>query len=170
MNQTAARNQATGVVTSMTGYGHGHAEIDGGGLRGIATFEVRTVNSRFVDLQLRLADELRALEPALREAASRHIRRGKVECRLSWRPARSSTTEWRIDEALLDQLNAAQHRIREQLPEAAPLTVAEVLALQAQVMDRGGNGQAPGATDPGEAADQVEALMMKQVNLMRRTS
>ena len=152
MNQTTERNKATGVVTSMTGYGYGQAEIDSGGLRGLVVCEIRSVNSRFIDVQLRLADELRALEPALRDAVSRHIRRGKVECRLSWRAARSSTAEWRIDETLLEQLNAAQHRIREFLPEAAPLTVAEVLALQAQTIDRSSNAQGDGNNDPGEAA------------------
>lgn len=150
MNQTTARNQATGVVASMTGYGHGHAEIDAGGLNGVATLEIRTVNSRFVDLQLRLADELRGLEPLLRETASRHVSRGKVECRLSWRPARSSTADLRIDDAVLDQLNAAQARIRQRLPDATPLTVAEVLQWQATLGDRA-------ATRQGEAAGQGEA-------------
>ena len=153
MNQTTARNEATGVVTSMTGYGHGQAEIDIGGLRGLVICEVRSVNSRFIDLQLRLADELRALEPALRDAVSRQFRRGKIECRLSWRPNRSSATEWRIDEALLEQLNAAQHRIRQFLPEAAPLTVAEVLGLQAQAQEgsRSGQAEASGQTETSGA-------------------
>lgn len=156
MNQTTERNKATGVVTSMTGYGYGQAEIDSGGLRGLVVCEIRSVNSRFIDVQLRLADELRALEPALRDAVSRHIRRGKVECRLSWRAARSSATEWRIDETVLEQLNAAQHRIRALLPEAAPLTVAEVLALQAQAIDRSGNPQGDGSSDPGETAAALQ--------------
>ena len=151
MNQTAARKKATGVVASMTGYGHGHAEIDSGHLKGVATLEIRTVNSRFVDLQLRLADELRGLEPMLREVTSRLVSRGKVECRLSWRAARSSTAELRIDETLLVQLNAAQARIRQHLPDAAPLTVAEVLQWQATLGDRaaGTQADAAGGGDPG---------------------
>ena len=65
MNQTAVRKQTTGVVASMTGYGNGHLEVDLDGQAGVASCEVRTVNSRFVDVQLRLADELRFLEPML---------------------------------------------------------------------------------------------------------
>lgn len=144
MKQTAERNQATGVVASMTGYGHGHLDIDCPPLVGLVTFEVRTVNSRFVDLQLRLADELRGLETALREAAGRHFRRGKVECRLSWKPARPSAAPLRLDSAVLDQLYAAQRQIRERFPEAASLSVAEILQYQASAGDRQGSAEAEG--------------------------
>ena len=51
MNQTAVRNQTTGVVASMTGYGNGQQEFVAGGHSGLASCEVRTVNSRFVDVQ-----------------------------------------------------------------------------------------------------------------------
>ena len=153
MNQTADRKKATGVVASMTGYGHGHAEITAGTLAGLVTCELRTVNSRFVDCQLRLADELRSLEPFLREAVGRHFSRGKIECRLSWRPARPSGMDLRIDDAVLEQLKAAQHRIRQRLPDAAPLTVAEILQWQATNADRSAEGAGAAAPADGAGSD-----------------
>ena len=63
-------------VYSMTGYGNASA---GAGV----SAEIRSVNGRFLDLALRLPDDLRGLEPALRELVSAGVRRGKVELRLS---------------------------------------------------------------------------------------
>ena len=64
----------------MTGYAVATSE----GAAGTLTIEIKSVNSRFLDLQFRINDELRALEPDLREAIMARITRGKVECRLSF--------------------------------------------------------------------------------------
>ena len=58
------------MIYSMTGFATAAAELDAGSL----TLEIRAVNHRYLDLQLRVPDELRALEPALREAR-RTVRR-----------------------------------------------------------------------------------------------
>ena len=47
--------------------------------------EIRSVNSRFLDLGFRLPDECRGAEPALRELAAQSLSRGKVEFRAAWR-------------------------------------------------------------------------------------
>ena len=168
----------------MTGYGHGHAEIATGTLAGLVTCELRTVNSRFVDSQLRLADELRSLEPFLRDAIARHFSRGKIECRLSWRAARPSGVGLRVDDAVLEQLKAAQHQIRQRLPDAAPLTVAEILQWQASSAERsaegagaaaradgaGPGGAGPDGASPGDAspADATGALQLACAPLLER--
>ncbi len=149
MKQTAVRKQTTGVVASMTGYGNGHLEVDLGGHAGVASCEVRTVNSRFIDIQLRLADELRFLEPMLREAAGRHFARGKVECRLSWRSARSSSAAIKLDESLLEQLLTAERQVRARMPSAAPLSVSDVLRLHESSVD-------PAADTRGDADATAE--------------
>src|SRR4051794_24748019 len=63
----------------MTGYAVATSE----GAAGTLTIEIKSVNSRFLDLQFRINDELRALEPDLRAAIMGAITRGKVEARLS---------------------------------------------------------------------------------------
>jgi uncharacterized protein (TIGR00255 family) len=64
----------------MTGYAVATSE----GAAGTLTIEIKSVNSRFLDLQFRINDELRALEPDLRSAIMAAITRGKVEVRLSF--------------------------------------------------------------------------------------
>ena len=66
------------MVNSMTAFARQSAE----GEWGRATWELRSVNHRFLDLSLRLPEDFRALESRIRESASRRLKRGKVDCTL----------------------------------------------------------------------------------------
>ena len=66
------------MISSMTGYAAASADTG----RGTLGIELRSVNGRFLDLSLRVAEELRALEPMLRETISARLARGKVDCRV----------------------------------------------------------------------------------------
>ena len=90
--------------------------------------ELRSVNSRFLDLAFRLPDELRPHEPALRELLTRQLKRGKVELR--------AYVEGREDAALTDpppralqRLASLQDQVRVWLPDARPLSVTDALRL-----------------------------------------
>ena len=108
-------------VYSMTGYASvQHA----GGL----TVECRSVNGRFLDLTLKLPEDLRGFEPALRELTTTALRRGKVEMRLSLPDAQPSGLAVPAF-SVLQQLLQAQGQIQAVLPTAAALSVSEVLAL-----------------------------------------
>ncbi|CAN5726351.1 YicC family protein [soil metagenome] len=92
------------------------------------TVELRSVNSRFLDLAFRLPDEFRALEPALRDLVSAAFRRGKIELRLN--AHRDSDTAWaapRTDQ--LNRLSRLESTVQSWMPKAAGLSVAEVLQL-----------------------------------------
>jgi uncharacterized protein (TIGR00255 family) len=115
----------------MTGYASASANAGSDGLSNSAasatiTVDVRSVNGRFLDLSLRLPDELRHLEPALREAASAQLKRGKVELRLA---LQRPTDDARSGPALeqLVALQALQLQVQQQLPQARPLSVNEAL-------------------------------------------
>ncbi len=90
--------------------------------------EIRSVNSRYLDLSFRLGDELRAFEPALRELLNRRLKRGKVEIRIS---VESNTPNLIAEPSirLLQRLNAIQDNIKAWLPQATPLSVADVIGL-----------------------------------------
>ncbi|MEW6465053.1 MAG: YicC/YloC family endoribonuclease [Pseudomonadota bacterium] len=90
--------------------------------------EIRSVNSRFLDLSFRLADELRACEPALRELLTRRLRRGKVELRAGVEAAASADVA-EPSVRLLQRLSGVQDRVRAWLPDARALSVADVLRL-----------------------------------------
>ena len=88
--------------------------------------EMRSVNNRFLDLALRLPDELRALEPALREMVTARFRRGKVELRVSIEDDAAKAVV-APQTGQLEQLAAAQRHVRASLPDARPLSTYEVL-------------------------------------------
>ncbi|MGZ5817279.1 MAG: YicC/YloC family endoribonuclease [Burkholderiaceae bacterium] len=107
----------------MTGYAVTTRETAAGTL----TIELKSVNSRFLDLQFRINDDLRALEPALREAIMARITRGKVECRLSFgRKAANGSTQ-ALNTTLLGTLAELQVAVRAQFKDAPPLSVNELL-------------------------------------------
>ena len=97
------------------------------GLRAAFSIELKSVNSRFLDVAFRLPEDLRSLEPALRERIAARVQRGKVECRMTLAPAAESVPRLILNESLLSALQAASDRVRAVLPEARPLGVGEVL-------------------------------------------
>jgi uncharacterized protein (TIGR00255 family) len=112
------------AVYSMTGYAN--AASDATGAAGSVSVEARSVNGRFLDLALRLPDELRGLEPALREQLTGAFRRGKIELRL----ATARETESALPAPTSEQLNRLayqQSAVQGWLPQARSLTVNEVL-------------------------------------------
>ena len=90
--------------------------------------EIRSVNSRFLDLSFRLPDELRALEPALRSLLTARLKRGKVEVRAALEADDANSLQ-DPPPRLLQRLNSLQDSVRAWLPSAAPLTVADALRL-----------------------------------------
>jgi uncharacterized protein (TIGR00255 family) len=98
--------------------------------------EIRSVNSRFLDLSFRLPDELRAFEPALRELITQHIKRGKVEVRAVADSAEGTVAEPQA--AALQRLLSLQDKVQTWLPGARDLSVADVLRLAAQERSGGG--------------------------------
>src|SRR3989338_4493437 len=113
---------ATTMILSMTGYATASAELDSGSL----TLELRAVNHRYLDIQLRMPDELRSLEGQLREAITAQLQRGKVECRINY-AARSGQSCAALNRELLQQLAAWNREVRAVLPDARSLGVADVL-------------------------------------------
>ena len=107
----------------MTGYAIIKRESDAGTL----TIELKSVNSRFLDLQFRINDELRSLEPLLREAIMARAARGKVECRLSFGRKEQSESSLAVNEALLAALNTAQLNVLATFGDARPMSVNELL-------------------------------------------
>ena len=106
----------------MTGYAVATSE----GAAGTLTIEIKSVNSRFLDLQFRINDDLRALEPDLRSAIMAAITRGKVEVRLSFGRKVSGGSS-ALNQELLADLARLQGEVTRHFALAAPMTVAELL-------------------------------------------
>ena len=111
------------MIYSMTGYAAVGREYEYGSLN----LELRTVNHRYLEIQFRLPDELRLAESAMREAAAARLTRGKVDCRLSLMATPSAARAMPINDAVLGQLREYQAAVCAALPQAAGLSVADVL-------------------------------------------
>jgi len=112
-----------GTLHSMTGYALETAELAAGSL----SVEIRAVNSRYLDLSFRMAEDFRPLEPQLRERIGRAVKRGKLECRIGFQPRVSTGLPDAPNAALLEQLIALADAVRARATDAAPLSVAEIL-------------------------------------------
>jgi len=110
------------MIHSMTGYAVASADSP----RGALQLELRSVNSRFLDLQFRVAEEVRAAEPLLRELISARIARGKVDCRVSLGSAQAQARQ-RLNLGAVEQLRALAAQAGAAFPGAAPLRIADVL-------------------------------------------
>ena len=111
------------MIHSMTGYAVASAEITGGTLN----IELRSVNSRYLDVQFRVADELRMLESGLRETIGARLSRGKVDCRLSISTTATGPRAQALNLAALEELGKLAAIVRREMPEASPLRAADVL-------------------------------------------
>src|SRR6267142_695722 len=127
------------MIQSMTGY----AAISADTARGTLSIELRSVNARFLDLQFRVSDELRALEPVLRELIAASVSRGKLDCRLFLSDAGGRAPGARINPEALGRLRELAGEVTRAMPQASPLRVADVLrwpgaiaAYQARLSER----------------------------------
>ena len=89
--------------------------------------EIKTVNHRYLEFQARIPEELRPLEPAMREAIAARLTRGKVDCRVTYTPLATATRSLVPDPLAMAALHAAAHQVLARFPDARPLSVSEVL-------------------------------------------
>jgi len=112
------------MIKSMTAFGSGKSEHPFGSV----TVELRSVNSRFLDIQFRLPDELRLAEQPIKERLSVELSRGKIEVRAHFSRTQS-TEQAEISEDALQRAAAQLNRIRKVLPETASPTLSEIMSL-----------------------------------------
>ena len=120
------------MIQSMTGYAAVQRDL---GLA-VLHLELKSVNSRYLDISFRIGEELRFLEMPLRELIAARISRGKVECRGNLVSSSAVPRELAPNAAMLEQLGKLQASVRALLPEAAPLSVAEALRWPGVLADQ----------------------------------
>ncbi len=114
------------MIHSMTGYAAASRDLGSAMLN----LEIKSVNSRYLDISFRLGEELRFLEMPLREKITERIGRGKLECRayLLAQPMQGGVARERTpNPVLLAELGRMEAAVRQSLPQAKPLSVADVL-------------------------------------------
>jgi uncharacterized protein (TIGR00255 family) len=119
----------TGYASGQNGSAGSHSEADARpSAAGRLGVEIRSVNSRFLDLTFKLPEELRQHETALRELLTGKLKRGKVEVRVSLESASSGNLR-APSSATLQRLGSLEDSIKSWLPQAAALSVADILRI-----------------------------------------
>ncbi len=111
------------MISSMTGYAA--ASVHYAGLH--LSLDLRSVNSRYLEIHFRCGDEFRAIEPHLRERIAQHAQRGKLECRVTLGSSAGAERELQLNLALLERLNGLGKVVTRHLPGAQQMSVDEVL-------------------------------------------
>lgn len=112
------------AVASMTGY----AVASGVTPLGTVTLECRSVNSRFLDLTLRLTEDLRFADPIIRETLQKRIARGKVEIRGSLKPDENAAPAT-VNTTVLARIIALQNTMLDTVPNAKELTIGQLMSM-----------------------------------------
>ncbi len=100
------------MIRSMTAFAGSEAAATGGTL----SCELRAVNHRYLELSVRLPEELRAVETSFRERVSQKVSRGKIDLSFRYRPSAGNVTDLKVNERLLDQLAQLSSRLAEKFP------------------------------------------------------
>lgn len=110
------------MTRSMTAFARQESQQSWGTL----TWEVRSVNHRFMEPHLRLPEQLRDLEGALRETLRKRISRGKVECTLRFVPD-AKAQSLQVNETFARQLIAATEQMEQLMPASQTLNPLDLL-------------------------------------------
>ena len=140
-------------IRSMTGY----AIAQGPCALGHVTVELRSVNSRFLDLQVRFPDELRPAEQAVRTLVTQSVARGKFEVRANLTAELTENGSFVSAEALT-LIKKLQQSVVEVLPEARPMSVAEILAYPGVVKTEAVDNEAVSKAVAGLVAEALKAF------------
>jgi uncharacterized protein (TIGR00255 family) len=121
------------MIYSMTGYASVTRELagdnagsDAGDAVASVSVELRTVNSRFLDLNFRMPEEVRVCEPTLREMLMNKLSRGKVDIRVNVQRGDNSLAGT-IQPGALDQLRTLENEVLAAFPGAERLRIGEIL-------------------------------------------
>jgi uncharacterized protein (TIGR00255 family) len=142
------------MILSMTGFAAVSDELPGVAL----SVELRSVNHRYLDLTVKLPDEFRVLEPALRERIAAELKRGKVECRIGLNRREAGGASLAIDTGRVASLAKAEASIRTLAPAAHGLSVAEILRWPGVIVES--------SVPADELASRVHALVDEALSQM----
>ncbi|MGQ0428556.1 MAG: YicC/YloC family endoribonuclease [Gammaproteobacteria bacterium] len=131
----------------MTGF----ARAERTTVAGVLAWEIRSVNHRYLEVSLRLPEELRIFEAGFRRAIGAAARRGKVDASLWLRPGPAASRDFDVDEALLDRLIESAQAVQRRLGPAGRIDAADLLRWQGVVHEA--------ERDPEPIAQAAEGLL-----------
>jgi uncharacterized protein (TIGR00255 family) len=125
------------MIASMTGF----ARREASGAWGTLVCELRSVNHRFLEAGFRLPDELRAAEGELRARLALKIRRGKVDCTMSYRSAPGAVGAFEVDAVVLEHVLNAVKLVSHSLREPSTVSALDVLRWPGVLREEAAGGE-----------------------------
>lgn len=168
---TAKKTSSNHPILSMTGFAAAESRFSGG----LLLIELRAVNHRYLELNVKIDDSLRQFEPQIREQLQSRLGRGKVECRMSLKSDQAAT-QLALNTAMVSQIAQTLGALQQHFPQAQPVNLVEVFklpgVLQSEAVDTDALSQGlldglSQAIDELIAARQREGEKLKQVLLDR---
>ncbi len=120
------------MTRSMTAFSRQETSSEYGEL----IMEMRTVNHRYLDIFLRLPEDIRSLEPLIRERIGARLSRGKLECAIKLQPAEQTREALSLNEALIRQIAEASRHIDGILYDPSPISSLDVLRWPGVIQSR----------------------------------
>ena len=111
------------MALSMTGFSFKEADTK----QGILLLEFRSLNNRYLELQVKLDESLRSFEPMIRDAISAEIKRGKVDCRIYFKSKTNALDVKNVDPVKLKQLANSVNEIGKYFPQIQPINPLDIL-------------------------------------------
>ena len=111
------------MIHSMTAFARREGETPWGAL----TWELRTVNHRYLEISPRLPEDLRVLDTQVRERISKALQRGKVECQLRFQSSAQQSPDFALNKELIARLVAATAEVDRMLDQATSVNALDIL-------------------------------------------
>ena len=119
------------TAKSMTGFGEVSCSTD----FGLIVAEIRSTNNRFLDITIKLPDQLKNIEYKIREIVSKYAFRGKIEVRLILQPLKNGEHSLKINKEKVDEIIALQNAILLSSGSFEKLGISDILKWPGVVQD-----------------------------------
>ncbi|MCI0668351.1 MAG: YicC family protein [Methylococcaceae bacterium] len=135
------------MIRSMTAFAGSEAEIDAT----VYAWEIRSVNHRYLDVNIRIPDHLRTLETGFRSLITQQLKRGKIDCSLNCQRESGSSNDIHIDRHRLTALIRVMREIESEIHDASPCSALEIMQWPGIIVER--------KVDPDALKDAIENLL-----------
>ncbi len=125
------------MILSMTGYASQERNTD----NGVLLVELRAVNHRYLELQLKLDDNSRAFESLVRELLNAKLGRGKIDCRLTLAQGIAASSELALNHTVLQQIASSANEAAQYFPHTQPVNMLDILRMPGVIASSAPNAE-----------------------------
>jgi uncharacterized protein (TIGR00255 family) len=148
-------NTTPQAILSMTGFANSETRFPAG----LLLIELRAVNHRYLELNVKIEDSLRQFEALVREQLQSKLGRGKVECRLSLKSDSASSSKLALNPAMVTQIAQTLQDLHQHFPEAQPVNLVDIFKLPGVLQTEAVDSETLGHTVQSGLAQTIDELI-----------